>query len=210
MPVRAVENAQNAFSTAPTGINNVLPMSSDNFVTHVSGGPPFSLVPCPLSLVPCPFSLSLDLTLETFPVYPKLPNLIVQDAVRCAQQSRCPSPVAARALQRILQQVLLVRGDGVREREADDGARGFGGLQRGRQGLRVDALTIPDQHRAPDRVLELAHVAGPVIRGQHVNRRCRDAPDVFSVLGGEPLQEIVGQQQPAGLPLPRGRNEKQK
>jgi hypothetical protein len=39
MPVRAVENAQNAFSTAPTGINNVLPMSSDNFVTHVSGGP---------------------------------------------------------------------------------------------------------------------------------------------------------------------------
>ena len=35
----SLENAQNAFSTAPTRLNTVLPMSSDEFVTYVSGCP---------------------------------------------------------------------------------------------------------------------------------------------------------------------------
>src|SRR6187200_2634468 len=42
-PTRSLENAQHAFSTAPTRINNVLPMSPDKSVTYLPGGPHRSL-----------------------------------------------------------------------------------------------------------------------------------------------------------------------
>ncbi len=47
-PTRSLENAQPAFSTAPTRVDTVLPMSSDKSVTHVSGSSGSSryLSPC--------------------------------------------------------------------------------------------------------------------------------------------------------------------
>lgn len=44
-PTRSLENAQPAFSTAPTRVDTVLPMSSDKSVTHVSGSSATSLSP---------------------------------------------------------------------------------------------------------------------------------------------------------------------
>src|SRR5215203_6238749 len=40
-PTSSLENAQNAFSTAPTRLIKLLPMSSDECVTYVSGCPGF-------------------------------------------------------------------------------------------------------------------------------------------------------------------------
>jgi hypothetical protein len=42
-PTNSLENAQNAFPTATTDSNNVLPMSSDKTVTYVLGCPTFGL-----------------------------------------------------------------------------------------------------------------------------------------------------------------------
>ncbi len=73
--------------------------------------------------------------------------------------------------------------------------------------MRVNHVAVAHEHRALDHVLQFAHVARPVVRRQHVDRRRRDAADVVAVLRREPLQEVVGQQQDVGFPLAQRRNE---
>ena len=87
------------------------------------------------------------------------------------------------------------------------GARFFRRLQRRRQMMRVQDLGVADDQAALDGVLELAHVARPVIAHQHVDRRRGDALHVLAVLQRELLQEVVGEQQDVGLALAQRRHE---
>ena len=61
--------------------------------------------------------------------------------------------------------------DRVAERLAAGRARALGRLQRRRQVVQVDHLTVADEHRALDDVLQLADVARPVIADERVDRR---------------------------------------
>src|SRR5690349_19431702 len=64
-------------------------------------------------------------------------HLVVEDALGGVEQSRRLGAIAARRLQRVLDQIALVGGDRVLERDAGDGAGGIGGLQRRRQVMAV-------------------------------------------------------------------------
>ena len=57
------------------------------------------------------------------------------------------------------------------------------------------------------RVLELAHVARPVIAHQHVDGGRRDPLDVLAVGARGLLEKMIGEQQQIGLPLAQRRNE---
>ena len=94
----------------------------------------------------------------------------------CARWCRAgarPGAVAAGALERVLDQVLLVGRERLLERLARERARDLRRLERRRQVVRVDDVAVAHQHGALDAVLELAHVAGPVVAHQHVDRRGR-------------------------------------
>ena len=73
--------------------------------------------------------------------------------------------------------------------------------------MRVHDLAVAHDHRALDRVLQLAHVARPVIRHQHVDRGRRDALDVLAVRERRLFEKVIGEQQQVGLPLAQRRNE---
>ena len=66
---------------------------------------------------------------------------------------------------------------------------------------------VARQHGAFECVLELAHVTRPVITGQHIDRRRRDALDVALVLARELLEEVIDEQQHIRLALAQRRNE---
>jgi hypothetical protein len=59
--------------------------------------------------------------------------------------------------------------------------------------LAHDAV-LSQQHRARDTVLELAHVARPVIAGHQLDRWGADALHVAAVLLGVAFQEVVREQ----------------
>src|SRR5262249_55647729 len=108
------------------------------------------------------------LGLESLGVDAVVPDLVVEDPLRRIEEPCGTCAIAPGRLQRILEQVFLVGGDGVEERDARHSARRLGGLQGRRQVMAVDDLAIAHQDRSLDGVLELADVAGPVIAGQHV------------------------------------------
>src|SRR4051812_820597 len=73
--------------------------------------------------------------------------------------------------------------------------------------MAVDYFAVAHQYRALDRVLELANVAGPVIAGEHVDRRRRDPPDAAGVLARELLEEMVDEQDQVGFSFAQRRDE---
>ena len=58
----------------------------------------------------------------------------------------------------------------------------------------MDDAALADQHRALDAVLQLAHVAGPVVAHEHVDGGGGDAADVLAVGGRVLLHEVIGQE----------------
>ncbi len=66
---------------------------------------------------------------------------------------------------------------------------------------------VAHEHRALDDVLQLAHVARPVVGREHVDGRRRDAADVLAMLGREALEEMIGKKQHVRLPLTKRRDE---
>ena len=69
------------------------------------------------------------------------------------------------------------------------------------------APRVAHQHGAFDDVFQFAHIAGPVIAGQHVDGRRRNSPDVLRVFLGILLQKVIAKQQQIGLSLAQRRNE---
>src|SRR5215212_945216 len=115
--------------------------------------------------------------------------------------------VAARTLQGVLYDVALVGRDRLRERQARNRARPFGGLQRRRQVVAVYDRRVADDDGALDYVLKLAHVAGPVVGREHVDGGRGDSLDVFAVLAPVLLKEVVGEQEHVRLTLAQRRHE---
>src|SRR4051812_37602510 len=107
--------------------------------------------------------------LEAVLVDPVLADLVADDPLRGIQEPGRAGAVAARALEGVEDHVLLVGGDGGAEAEAREGARHLRGLEGGREVVAVDHAALADEDRALDAVLELAHVAGPVVAHQHVD-----------------------------------------
>ena len=71
----------------------------------------------------------------------------------------------------------------------------------------MDHLAVADQHRALERVLQLADVAGPVVAHQHVDGLGGDALDALAVRAGILEQEVVGQHHHVGPSLAQRRHE---
>ena len=71
----------------------------------------------------------------------------------------------------------------------------------------MDDAAVAHEHGSLDRVLELANVARPVIRREHVDRRRRDAPDALAVFARVLLDEVIGEQHDVRLPLAQRRRE---
>src|SRR5215471_18746424 len=55
-------------------------------------------------------------------------------------------------------------------------------------------------------ILQLAHVSGPMIAHQHIDRRRRDPLDVLAVLQSVFLEEMIGKKQHVGFSLSEGRH----
>ena len=85
------------------------------------------------------------------------------------------------------------------------GARHFCRLKSRRQVVTVDHAAVADQCGPLDAVLELPHVAGPVVADQHVDHSRGEAPHVLAVRRPVLLHEVVGQQGDVGLPVPQRR-----
>jgi hypothetical protein len=70
----------------------------------------------------------------------------------------------------------------------------------------VHHLVVAEQHGPFDDVGQLAHVAGPGVARQHVERAGRDPAGALAVVAGELGQEIVGQQRNVGLTVAQVRH----
>src|SRR5262249_33945422 len=89
------------------------------------------------------------------------------------RRARWPVDAAAAGLQRLFDQLPLVTGECAGHRWPP-----FGDRPRGEPAL-VDGefVSVADDHRPFDDVLQLAHVAGPGIGAQVIERPLVDAPD---------------------------------
>ena len=145
---------------------------------------------------------------EAARVDPVLADLVVEDPLGGAEQPRGLGAVPARGLQRVQRSGPSRTAATASSSEArGHRAGGLGGLQGGRQVVAVDDAAVADQHRALDDVLQLAHVAGPVVADQHVDGGGGDAPDALAVLARVLGEEVVGEQQDVRLPLAQRRHE---
>src|SRR6266404_837309 len=97
-------------------------------------------------------------------------NFVSQDSFGRVEQLRRPLAISASRLQRILNEVALVGSNCAIQRKPRDRARLFGSLERGREMMSVDYPSRANQHCALDDILQLAHVARPVITSKHVYR----------------------------------------
>ena len=105
-----------------------------------------------------------------------------EDAPGQAQLLRRLGHVAVMGLQRLDDHLVFDRLH-LRLQAAAEGGAGFGrGLQRGRQVVAVDHAVVGQDDGAFDHILQLAHIARPVIGHQHVERRRRDALDLLARL----------------------------
>ena len=68
------------------------------------------------------------------------------------------------------------------------------------------AAVVGEDHRALDHVLHLAHVAGPAVVDQRVDRALAEAGDRLAVLLARPLHEPVHQQRDVVAPVAQGRH----
>ena len=130
------------------------------------------------------------------------PDLVTNDAFRGAKNPRGLYPIAACGLQRVLNEVSLIRADGFSERDLAEGTGGLSGLKRRRKMMGMYDATVANKYCALDRILEFAHVPRPVIGHQHIDRRCGDPPDGLAVLGGILPEKAIGEKQDVGLALP--------
>ena len=138
---------------------------------------------------------------------PCLLHGVADDPLGGVEEPRGPGPVAAGALEGVEDQVLLVGRQGVLERLAGQGPRDLGGLQAGGQVVGVDRPSLAHQHRPLDAVLQLAHVARPVVAHQQVDGAGGDAADVLALVRRVLLDEVVGEERDVGLSLPQRRQE---
>ena len=67
--------------------------------------------------------------------------------------------------------------------------------------MSVNYSSFTNQDRALDDILQLAHVARPMITGEHVYRGGRDALDALAMLAGELFQKMIREQEHVGLTL---------
>src|SRR5689334_11991443 len=63
-----------------------------------------------------------------------------------------------------------------------------------REVVDVDERALREHHRALDGVLELAHVAGPVVGAHHVDGGAREALHGLVVLLAEAREEVLGEE----------------
>src|SRR2546428_2637169 len=135
-----------------------------------------------------------------------LSRLVADDSLGRVQQASCLGDVPARALDRIEDQVLFEsfhrRGQGCR---AGGGAR-LCRLERRREVMAVDRLSIASEHCVLDGVFQLAHVARPLIRHQHLRSRRRNAPDDLAVLLRMPGEEMMDEEHDVGLSIAQRRH----
>ena len=122
-------------------------------------------------------------------------NLVADYSFGGVKQLRRPLAVAARGLERILNYVAFIGADCGIQRKPADGARSFRRLQGRRQVMAVDDAGLTNQDRALDYILQFANVAGPMVAGEHVDRRRRYPLETFVMLVSELFHEVIGQQQ---------------
>src|SRR4029450_10914414 len=112
---------------------------------------------------------------KTVDIHGVLSHLVVEDALRGAQQAGSLRAVSSRRFQRIKDEIFLIGGNRFAERKTCEGARSLCSLKGRRQMMSMDDGSVTDQHGAFNDVLELTHVAGPVIGREHIYRGCGDS-----------------------------------
>src|SRR5262249_54129581 len=96
-------------------------------------------------------------------------NFVIDDAFRGAQHARRFRSIAARGLQRIHDDVFLIRSDSFSESERRDSARGLGRLKSGWQVMAVNDIAVANQDGTLHDVFEFANVARPMIGREHID-----------------------------------------
>ena len=71
----------------------------------------------------------------------------------------------------------------------------------------MDDLPVAGEHRPLEDVLQLAHIAGPVVAHQHVDGGCRDAADLPPVLPRVLGEEVVREQHDVRFAVAQRRDE---
>src|ERR1043166_3801659 len=61
--------------------------------------------------------------------------------------------------------------------------------------ITMDDLPFTDEHGTLNGIFQLAHIARPVIAGEHVNRRGRNAFDGLAMLTGVFVEKMLAQQE---------------
>src|SRR5262245_44962575 len=133
-------------------------------------------------------------------------DLVADDAFRRAQHSGSFGAVAAGGLEGVLYEVLFVGLDSLGERRAHHRTLGFGCLKARGQMVTVDAVAVTNTSCSLYCVFQLAHVSGPMIAHQHIDRGSRYPLNILAMLQRVFLQKVVGQKQDIRLPLPQGRD----
>ena len=131
---------------------------------------------------------ALEINAEAF--HPQ-PNL----AFGQAQIARGTGHVAIAGLEFSHDHLVFQRGHGGIERAGGAFLGWILFLQRRRQMMRFNRLPRTQQNGALDAILQFAHVAGPMVADQQINRRGGYAPHVFTAVLAELVHEMIGQQQ---------------
>src|SRR5262245_54624208 len=100
----------------------------------------------------------IQVLFESRGVDPVLADGVADDPLGRVEQPRGLGPVAPGALERVLDEVLLLRVERFLEGLAGEGARDLGGLQGGREVVGVDHAALANEDGALQAVLELTHV----------------------------------------------------
>jgi hypothetical protein len=98
------------------------------------------------------------------------------------QKARGLGAISTRHLERVLDQILLERSERRGRASALKTHRWCPPSAASAAGVGVEHFTVAHQHRAFHDVLQLANVARPVIRHEHVDRGRRDAADPLAMI----------------------------
>src|SRR5581483_1430583 len=141
---------------------------------------------------------------ELLPLAPERRRLDAEDARRLLERRRPPEDAPDVVRLDLLERPVIVaavgrsagRGTRARERRRDAGG----------ERVRLDDVRRPEDHRALDRVSELADVAGPVVREERILGRLRERERRPARLLREEAEEAPGERQDVLPPLAQRRH----
>ena len=132
----------------------------------------------------------------------ELLDTVGDDPLCGLEQSSCLGHIPSGVFESIDNQLFLIVLNCPFKGEGREGAGLFPSLKRGGEMMTVDDSIRAEEDRSLHTILELSHIARPMVLHEHVNRRSRYPLNFLLMFLVEFVDEIVSQQEDVWFPLP--------